>query len=211
MSDCTWSTTAPKVSRSCSVASGPILKSDFEEEIKKVEDGVDLVIDFIGPSYFNQNLGSLRRDGTLVWLAMMSGAKLPEGTSIIPILFKRLNLKGSTLRSRTVEYQSDLLQQFKEKGLGLLVDGKMKVEVHEVYPWDKIADAHKLMEANKNSGKVSPVALLEGRRSREDCAGDQVGGFMHVPDRRYDTNSHKSTDLIFLIFHFTLIFRGCLL
>lgn len=126
----------------------------FEEEIKKHADGVDLIIDFIGKNYFTPNLNSLRRDGTLVFLAMMSGPKLEPDTNIMQILFKRLTLKGSTLRSRTTEYQRDLLQSFKKDALGLITEGKMKVEVHEVFPWTKVIDAHKEMEANKNSGKI---------------------------------------------------------
>lgn len=85
----------------------------------------------------------------------MSGPKVPEDTNIMSILFKRLTLKGSTLRSRTVEYQADLLQRFEKDALGLIREGKMKVEIHEVFDWEKVVDAHKEMEANKNSGKVS--------------------------------------------------------
>jgi hypothetical protein len=36
----------------------------------------------------------------------------------------------------------------------------MKVSVHDVYDWEKVAEAHKEMEANKNSGKVSSGCLL---------------------------------------------------
>jgi len=128
---------------------------DFEEEIKKVDAGVDLVIDFIGRSYFNQNLNVLNRDGTLVFLAMMSGPKLEPDTNIMQILFKRLTLKGSTLRSRTVDYQADLLQSFEKEALGLITEGKMKVEVHKVYDWKDVVEAQQEMEGNKNSGKVS--------------------------------------------------------
>jgi D-arabinose 1-dehydrogenase-like Zn-dependent alcohol dehydrogenase len=79
----------------------------FEEEIKKIDTGVDLIIDFVGRSYFTANLNLLRRDGTIVF-------------------------KGSTLRSRTAEYQSDLLGRFEQHALGLIREGTMKVEVHEV-------------------------------------------------------------------------------
>ncbi|GFZ46841.1 hypothetical protein JCM24511_04061 [Saitozyma sp. JCM 24511] len=126
----------------------------FEEEIKKIDSGVDLIIDFVGRSYFTSNLNLLRRDGTMIFLAFLSGPKLEPDTNIAQILYKRLTLKGSTLRSRTAEYQSDLLGRFEQHALGLIREGKMKVEVHEVFPWTKVAEAHKEMEANKNSGKI---------------------------------------------------------
>ncbi len=134
-----------------------------------MDDGVDLIVEFIGRNYFNSNMNLLRRDGTMVFLAFMSGPVLPPDTNIMQLLYKRLTLKGSTLRSRSAEYQRDLLRRFEKDALPLIREGKMKVEVHEVcsplietveakrgkvYPWTKVVEAHKEMEANKNSGKV---------------------------------------------------------
>lgn len=127
--------------------------------MKKTSPGVDLIVDFIGRSYFTQNLSLLNRDGTVVFLAMMSGPKLEPDTNLLPVLFKRLTLKGSTLRSRTVEYQAELLSSFERDALPLIKDGKMRVEVHEVFEWDKVVEGQKEMEANKNSGKVSAKAF----------------------------------------------------
>lgn len=107
-------------------------KIDFEGEIKKITNGVDLVIDFIGTNYFLQNVNVLRLDGTLYSLAFMSGAKFPEGASMAPFLGKRLTFKGSTLRSRSPEYQAKLLKTFEEKILPKILDDTMKVKVHEV-------------------------------------------------------------------------------
>jgi NADPH:quinone reductase-like Zn-dependent oxidoreductase len=104
----------------------------FEEEIKKIDEGVDLIVDFIGKNYFDGNINSLRRDGTMVFLAFMSGPVLNEGTNIMPLLFKRLTIKGSTLRSRTVEYQAELLGRFKDEAMDLIKKKEMKIEVHEV-------------------------------------------------------------------------------
>ncbi|WVR06819.1 hypothetical protein IAU60_003855 [Kwoniella sp. DSM 27419] len=127
---------------------------DFAEELKKHADGVDLIIDFIGKQYFNQNLSSLNLDGTMLYLAFMSGAGFPEKASLAPILGKRLTIKGSTLRSRKPEYQQELLETFKDKVLPGILDGKLQVKIHQVYPWKDVIHAHKDMEANKNSGKL---------------------------------------------------------
>lgn len=105
--------------------------ADFEE-IKKLDFGVDLIIDFVGRSYFTSNVNILRRDGMMIFLAFLSGPNLEPDTNIGQILYKRLKLKGSTLRSQTVEYQSELLSRFERDALGLIKLGKMKVEVHDV-------------------------------------------------------------------------------
>ncbi|KAK8846513.1 hypothetical protein IAR55_005599 [Kwoniella newhampshirensis] len=127
---------------------------NFEEEIQKHADGVDLIIDFIGKNYYNQNINLLRRDGTLYYLAFMSGASFPDGASLGPLLFKRLTIKGSTLRSRDEKYQHELLEIFGEKVLPGILNKEMKVLIHEVYPWTDIVRAHKDMEANTSSGKL---------------------------------------------------------
>ncbi|WVQ80775.1 hypothetical protein IAT38_002880 [Cryptococcus sp. DSM 104549] len=127
---------------------------DFADEIKKVATGVDLIIDIVGKDYYVRNIDLLHYDGTLLYLAFLSGSRFPEGASITPILNKRLTVKGSSLRSRTPEYQRDLVKTFEERLLPGIVDGTLKIKVHEVYPWTDIIRAHKDMEANKNSGKL---------------------------------------------------------
>lgn len=89
--------------------------------------GVDIVIDFVGQTHWNQNIDSLAIDGTMVCLALLSGksvfhvrsglhtqwatgAVVPSA-NIAPILFKRLRIQGSTLRSRSPEYQADLIKK----------------------------------------------------------------------------------------------------
>nr|ADE10073.1 ADH N [Tremella fuciformis] len=126
----------------------------FDEEIKKVAPGVDQIVDFIGRDYFNQNLSVLRQDGIMILLAFLSGAAVPEGASIAPILGKRLTIKGSTLRSRNADYQGKLLHMFRDNALPKIIGGEMSVEVHEVFPWTKVQEAHEEMEANRNSGKI---------------------------------------------------------
>ncbi|EST09760.1 Alcohol dehydrogenase GroES-like protein [Kalmanozyma brasiliensis GHG001] len=142
--------------------------SDWAEELAKhtgakgPAGSVDVIVDFIGAPYFNGNLQSLKRDGRMVMLAFMGGAKIKE-TVIAQLLFKRLRIEGSTLRSRTVEYQSDLVQGFvREKGLERLIHGARdgegkegsKLVIHKVYSWKDIKEAHDEMEANKNVGKI---------------------------------------------------------
>ena len=124
---------------------------------------MDHVVDFIGRDYFAQNLSVLRLDGTMILLAFLSGATVPEGASIAPVLGKRLTIRGSTLRSRNAEYQGKLLHMFRDNALPKIINGEMSIEVHEVFPWTKVQEAHEEMEANRNSGKVSmsPHANLQ--------------------------------------------------
>lgn len=136
--------------------------SSWPDELSRITDGqgVDVIMDFIGANYWNGNLASLKRDGRMVMQGAMGGVKVPEA-NIGPLLFKRLRVEGTTLRSRTVEYQGDLVQGFlKEGGLDKIIsDGKdgghkHQLVIHKVYSWKDIQDAHREMEANKNVGKI---------------------------------------------------------
>jgi len=128
---------------------------DWSKEILKVTggQGVDLVVDFIGQNYFQGNLDVAARDGHIVNLGAMSGTKLPAGVDIGAFVRKRIRFEGSSLRSRDPDYQGKLRDKLEEY-LPKFEDGTFKIFVDKVLPWEKIIDAHKLMEKNTTKGKI---------------------------------------------------------
>jgi NADPH2:quinone reductase len=132
---------------------------DWATEIKKVTDwaGVDLIVDFVGANYFQGNLDAAARDGRIVILGLVSGQKLPDGVDIGGLLFKRLRVEGSTLRSRELEYQRKLRDSIVAHVLPRLMDGTFKVFVEKVFPFTEIVEAHKLLESNQTRGKLACV------------------------------------------------------
>ncbi|WP_247232792.1 NAD(P)H-quinone oxidoreductase [Telluribacter sp. SYSU D00476] len=130
-------------------------KGPFLEELLSVTDGqgVDVIVDPVGGDYFNQNIKALKMDGRLVMLAVMGGAKVPE-VNLGPILFKRLQITGSTLRSRSREYQIQLTQDFMDFAYDRFQSGMLKPVIDTVFDWQDVAEAHRYMEANQNTGKI---------------------------------------------------------
>jgi len=132
---------------------------DFAEHIHKITggNGVDVVIDFIGKDYWEKNIASLAKDGRMVHLAVMSGDEVPS-FSLLPILYKRLSILGTTLRARTPEYQAELMGRFKREALhdikGEKGEGGLTTYVYKVFPWTDIQAAQMEMEENKTSGKI---------------------------------------------------------
>ncbi|KAB5572710.1 hypothetical protein GE09DRAFT_681324 [Coniochaeta sp. 2T2.1] len=129
-------------------------EEDWAEEVKKATGGkgVDLIIDFVGANYFQKNLDVGARDGRIVLLGLMSGSKLKD-VDVGQILFKRLRIEGSTLRSRDEEYQGRLRDKLEEY-LPLFESGEFKIYVDTVMPWEEIRTAHELMENNDTRGKI---------------------------------------------------------
>ncbi|AKD03205.1 NAD(P)H-quinone oxidoreductase [Pontibacter korlensis] len=127
----------------------------FEDEVlaHTNSEGVDVIVDFIAGPYFNQNLECLRLDGRLVILASLGGGKVSE-VDLRKILIKRLQVMGSTLRSRTRGYQIELTEDLGQFALPLFREGKLKPVIDSVYNWQDVAEAHRYMEQNKNIGKI---------------------------------------------------------
>ncbi|KXN74058.1 NAD(P)H quinone oxidoreductase, PIG3 family [Conidiobolus coronatus NRRL 28638] len=130
-------------------------ETNFNEEILKVTEnrGVDLIIDFIGGSYWNNNINSLALDGRLVILGTMGGPNVSE-TNIGVILRKRLRVQGSTLRSRTVEYQSKLAKVISDEIAPAIISGELKHNICKEFDWNQIGEAHNYMEQANNIGKI---------------------------------------------------------
>jgi len=128
---------------------------DWSKEVLKAtnDKGVDIIIDYIGADYFQKNLDAAARDGRIVNLATLGGRILPEGVDISAFLRKRLRYEGSSLRSRDTIYQGKLRDKL-EENLPKFGDGTFKVFIEKVFPWEKITDAHKLMEQNVTKGKI---------------------------------------------------------
>lgn len=127
----------------------------FREPVMEETDGagVNVIIDFIAGPYFKQNLDCLKTDGRMILLATLGGGKV-DAFDMRQILMKRLQITGSTLRSRTRSYQIQLTKDFSKFALDRFRDGTLKPVIDKVYDWTEVAEAHRYMEANKNVGKL---------------------------------------------------------
>lgn len=125
----------------------------FDEEILKICDGVDVVLDFVGASYWTKNIRVLKTDGRWVLISTLGGSKL-EQISLAPILAKRLSIKGTTLRARSLQYKAELTREFSQKILPQIEKGEIRPIIDQVFPWTEVQKAHQYMEENKNIGKI---------------------------------------------------------
>lgn len=114
---------------------------------------VDVVIDSIGAAYWERNLTVLGHDGTLVLLAAMSGAKVSE-MSLAPILHKRLQVQGTTLRSRSNAYKAALMREMGTFVLPHLADGRIRPVVDSVFPFAEAEQGFARLASNQSVGKV---------------------------------------------------------
>jgi putative PIG3 family NAD(P)H quinone oxidoreductase len=127
---------------------------NFAAEIKTLTngEGVHLVIDFVGAPYMEQNLDALGIWGRLVSLSTLGGVQ--ANVNLRAVMSKRLQIRGCTLRYRTLEEKLTVTRRFATQAVPLLANGKIKPVVERVYPLHEIADAHMALEENRNFGKL---------------------------------------------------------
>lgn len=129
-------------------------EADFESAVREGTGnaGVDVILDMVGGAYINKNLRLLALNGRLVQIAFLEGSKAE--IDALPIMTKRLQFTGSTLRPRSDEDKADIAQSLIQKVLPLMEAGQCLPLIHEVFPLAEAARAHELMESSKHIGKI---------------------------------------------------------
>jgi NADPH:quinone reductase-like Zn-dependent oxidoreductase len=104
--------------------------------------GVDVVIDNVGASVFEDNLRALRVGGIFVNFGLVGGIKAT--LNIRDLFFRQHQLRGSFMGS---------MAEFR-RGLELLATGRVKAVIDQRYPLKDVADAHQYIESRAVRGKV---------------------------------------------------------
>ena len=127
---------------------------DFHDVIKKKYGAlsIDLILDMIGGNYFEKNIDLLSYDGRLISIAFLKGNSVKLDLS--QLMLKRINLTGSTLRPRNVEFKSKIARELQEVVWPLLDNQKFKIHIDSVFPLEKFKDAHIHMENGNHLGKI---------------------------------------------------------
>ena len=130
-------------------------EQSFEVEVLKATNnqGVDVILDFIGASYWEKNLKSLKTDGRWILIGILGGTEVNK-VNLMELLQKRIQLKATLLTPRSDEYKKELTKEFVQKAIPLFNQNKIKAVVDQVFNFEDIQNAHKRMEANKNLGKI---------------------------------------------------------
>src|SRR5690606_16356423 len=103
--------------------------------------GVQAVVDLVGGAYAANNLRamSVRGRALVVGLVAGSGADLDLGL----MLRKRLQLRGTVLRTRPIEEKIALARDFSDTVVPLIAAGRVRPIVDQVFQFDDIVEAHR--------------------------------------------------------------------
>ncbi len=127
---------------------------DFVEEARRLTggEGVDQVEDFVGAAYLMRNLSILKTRGRLVLVGQLSGTTAE--LEMNRVIGKRLTIRGFTLRPQSIPEKRAIIGRLRSRWLPLRAEGRIKPIVYATFPLERAAEAHKMMEANENFGKI---------------------------------------------------------
>ena len=127
---------------------------DWAAELARWADphGIDAILDMIGGDYFPKHIELLATGGRLVHIATSHGSQVMA--DLRSIMVKRLLITGSTLRSRSVAEKSSLARAVEKELWPLFATGQLRPVIDSGFPLEKAADAHRLMESGKHTGKI---------------------------------------------------------
>lgn len=127
---------------------------DFVELSKEASEnkGIDVILDMVGGDYIQKNMTMAARDGRIVSIAFLRGAKAE--LDFRPVMAKRLSLTGTTLRPQTDQEKAAIAKNLKETVWPLIEAGKFKPLLAKEFSIQGVAEAHQLMESNALIGKV---------------------------------------------------------
>ncbi|WP_297206798.1 NAD(P)H-quinone oxidoreductase [uncultured Pluralibacter sp.] len=134
--------------------------SNFEEEIlaRTRGEGVDVILDIVGGSYFNQNLRLLRRDGRLVLLGFMGG-RFVDQFDLQELMLKRAVVTGSTMRGRSAAEKQQIAAALESRVWPLIAAGKCEPIIYRTFPFAEVSSAQEALDRGDHIGKV--VLTLE--------------------------------------------------
>jgi NADPH2:quinone reductase len=115
---------------------------------------VDVILDVLGAPALNENLSALSMRGRLVMLGHLQGSKAE--IDFTPVLRKRAEIIGTLMRIRQLQERIPLVAAFTEEVMPWFTgtaDGLRPI-IAERIPMERIAEAHAIMEADRNVGKI---------------------------------------------------------
>jgi NADPH:quinone reductase-like Zn-dependent oxidoreductase len=132
-------------------AQGGVLRTDDLESLRDFGP-FDVILDPVGGNYSALNLKLMALDGRWVLIGLMGGreAKL----DLAQVLGKRVQLLGSTLRSRDDQFKADLLSDLGQQVWPLFAEGRLSPQLAKAFAVKDAEAAFAELASNTVVGKL---------------------------------------------------------
>ena len=125
---------------------------DFAAEAMRITGGkgVDLILDAVGATTFENGLKCLAPFGHTILYGAAGGPTQP--LNLFALFEKSLKVSGFVLY--TVATVPDAMRRGIEDSFKLMADGKLKLLIGKTFPLAQAAEAHRFMESRASTGKL---------------------------------------------------------
>nr|WP_255738580.1 NAD(P)H-quinone oxidoreductase [Frankia sp. CiP3] len=140
---------------------------DFVARLKEFTDGrgADVILDNMGASYLARNVAALAVEGRLVVIGLQGGGRGELNLGML--LAKRGVVHAVSLRGRPEAQKAAIVAAVRERLWPAVEAGAIMPIVDRVFPIERVADAHRHVEALGHVGKV--LLALPGSEYSEYC------------------------------------------
>jgi NADPH:quinone reductase len=114
--------------------------------------GIDVTLDLVAGAYVPAEIQAAAKRGRVMFIGTIAGrtATVPIGM----VLGKRLTLRGTVLRARSIEEKREVTAAFARDVVPLFESGALRSTVDRVFPLVEIGAAHERLASNETFGKV---------------------------------------------------------
>lgn len=141
---------------------GLVVRDNFDELIAAAEKwtcgkGINVALDLAGGPYVKAFQKLLSLKGRMMLVGTVAGGNYELESRYM--LGKRLSIRATTLRARSLEEKIEATQAFAAEVVPLLASGILRPTIDSIFKLSEIAKAHERLESNQTFGKV--VVVME--------------------------------------------------
>ncbi|HEX6560074.1 MAG TPA: zinc-binding dehydrogenase, partial [Longimicrobiales bacterium] len=131
-----------------------VTKQDFLEVVRERTDrrGVNAIVDLVGGDYLRGNVHALAGLGRIALIGLVAGRS--ASLDMDALLSKRATIVGTAMRSRPLAEKIAVAADFSRDVRPLLASVAIAPVIDRVLPMASVVEAHRVVEANQNVGKV---------------------------------------------------------
>lgn len=158
------SRTADKIEQAkhLGLEAGLVLRDNFDDLPAAVEKwtagkGINVLLDLVGGPYVKASQKVMAHKGRMILVGTVAGGSYELDARYV--MSKRLQIRGTVLRARSLEEKIAATRLFAAEVVPLLARGVLRPNVDSAFPISEIGKAHQRLESNETFGKV--VVVME--------------------------------------------------
>jgi NADPH2:quinone reductase len=136
---------------------GLVVRDNFDDLLAAMDQltrgqGVNVMLDLVGGPYVKAGQKLLAVKGRMILVGTVAGGSYELESRYV--MSKRLQIRGTVLRARSLEEKIRATQAFASEVVPLMARGVLRPVIDSRFRLDEIADAHRRLESNESAGKV---------------------------------------------------------